>query len=202
MKKNFFTILSSLVMLLMIAIIITEPLNAETPDLNLPPSTVDVRMLAKYGTVAWFDMILSGIPEGYDITNGVYQGWCIQEDVYMIRNVNHAIVLYSSYDPDMPENYKDEDWNKVNYVINNKNGYNKDSIQEVIWYYIDESDTSDPDAIALIEEANQYSDFIPKPGELIAILVEGYYTGNDTTIQRTFLELEIPAIPTQASLDD
>ena len=143
-----------------------------------------VTMNAEYGPDSWFDMILSDVPDGFDVTDGKYTGWCIQKSIFMTQDVNHTVLLYSSYDPNMPDCFKNDNWDKLNYIINNKNG-SRQSIQDVIWYYI-ESDPlpTDPDAQKMINDSDLYGDgFVPQPGQIVAILVEGI---ND--IQRTFFE--------------
>ena len=161
------------------------------PVVELPPTELLVTMRATDGVNSWFNMEISDIPPGYDITNGTYPGWCIQESIRMTRGVNHTVRLYSSYDPNMPEEYRSENWSKINYVLNHKQG-GRDSIQKVIWYYISlDSYPSDPDAQAMIADAEQNdSGFIPQSGEILAILVEGVQT-----IQRTFFEYTIPTPP-------
>jgi len=164
---------------------------ASVSDLELPPTTGYVTMRATDGIDSWFDMNISDVPSGYDITNGTYLGWCAQKSIAMTRGVNHSVRLYSSYDPNMPESYKSENWSKINYILNHKQG-DKNSIQEVIWYYISlDSYPSDPDAQAMIVDADENgSDFIPEDGQILAIIVEGV-----ETIQRSFFEYTIPILP-------
>jgi hypothetical protein len=162
---------------------------ASEPTVRLPTHLVTMR--AEYGDQSWFDMTLSRIPPGYDVTNGPYLGWCVQKDTNMTRGVNHAVRLYSSYDPAMPSNFTNDNWDKVNYVLNNKQG-GRESIQRAIWYYIcnDPYPTNDTDAQAMIADANASGDgFIPSYDEKIAILVDVI---NDIySIQRTFFEFSL-----------
>jgi chitodextrinase len=170
----------------------TLPVTATTsgPDVRLPTDYVTMR--AVYGTESWFDMTLSNISVGYDVTNGQYLGWCVQKDTNMTRRVNHTVRLYSSEDPAMPSNFTNDNWDKVNYVLNHKQG-GRETIQNVIWYYIcdDPYPTNDTLAQAMIADANEnVSDFVLQPGQNIAILVDvinGIYS-----IQRTFFELTLP----------
>jgi hypothetical protein len=163
--------------------------NDSPPEVRLPPNFVT--MLAKYGTNSWFDMTFSDIPAGFDITNGTYLGWCAQENVEMVKNINHTVRLYSSYDPYIPPNFQSENWSKINYILNHKRG-NRDEIQQVIWYYLNfEGYPSDDNSQLMITDANQNgSGFIPHSGEVIAILVNGV-----PEIQRTFFEYTIQSSP-------
>ncbi len=164
------------------------------PTVRLPSGYVT--MLAELGTSIYFKMYLSDVPSGFDIADGEYQGWCCQRSVVMSRGVNHTVALYSSYDPNMPDSFKDENWSKINYILNHKQDYNLDKthLQRVIWYYTHvnyklPSDTaSDADVQRLISNVDENgSDFCPEPGDVIAILVSC-----DTSVQRTFLELSLP----------
>lgn len=158
------------------------------PVVELPPTTHYVTMRATDGINSWFDMEIKDIPFDCDIANGTYLGWCAQKDIEMTRGVNHTVRLYSSYDPNMPISYDGAvNWSKINYILNHKQG-NRDSIQKAIWHYIHlDNYSSNPDAQAMIADADQNgSDFIPKTGEVLAIIVEG-----TETIQRSFFEYVI-----------
>jgi hypothetical protein len=110
-------------------------------------------------------MTLSNITgtSNFDITNGTYPGWCIQKNIEMTQNVNHRVALYSSYDPSMPDDFKSENWDKINYIINHKKG-DRESIQKAIWNYTDnENCSSDPDAQAMVDDAEQNGlGFVPR----------------------------------------
>ena len=178
----------------------TIPITAASsgPVVRLPTEYVTMR--AVYGTESWFDMTLLNVSAGYDVTNGSYLGWCVQKDTTMTRGVNHTVLLYSSYDPAMPVDFQNDNWDKVNYVLNHKQD-GRESIQNVIWFYIcnDPYPTNDTDAQAMIADANANGgDFVPSPGEKIAILV-GTIDGN-YSIQRTFFELTLPSPVTLGDL--
>jgi hypothetical protein len=198
MRKKYFVIMISIVLLCTQFVVAAEDESYAVSNIHIPSGQY-VTMNARYGTSVWFKMNFSGVPDGYDMANGTYTGWCIEKNVYMTRDVNHAVLLYSSYDSNMPDEFKDPDWNKINYIINHRSGYSKYAIQDAIWYYIDEISPSDANASIVIAEADQNgSNFIPKSGELVAILVKGFEDGNDA-IQRTFFEL---ILPTPGSLGD
>jgi len=144
--------------------------------------------------VVFFKMNLSDVPHGFDITDGEYLGWCVQYGIWMSRGVNHTATLYSSYDSNMPDSFQDENWSKINYVLNHKQDYNlyRMQLQTVIWYLIDDNYKLPPNphsnVLKMISDANENgSDFCPEPGDVIAIL-----TSFDTSVQRTILELSLP----------
>jgi len=175
--------------------VMSVPAMGSLPVVELPPTTEDIRMIATDGINSWFDMNISGIPSGYDIANGTYLGWCVQKDTSMRRDVNHAVLLYSSYDPAMPESFLNTNWDKVNYVINHKLG-GRETIQAVIWYFICNGSypSNDTKAKAMITDANNSQasngSFVPQPGQKIVILVD---VGKiEYPIQRAFFEFTLP----------
>jgi len=138
------------------------------------------------GSSSYFDSIISDVPPGYDVMNGEYKGWCVQLGLYIPLATPHTVDLYSSCDDlGMPDSFQNENWGKVNYVLNNKQG-DQDDVQDVIWYYTSAGEyPTDPDAQAMIIDAELYGmDFCPEPEQVVAILADG---GN--SIQRTIFEL-------------
>jgi hypothetical protein len=167
-------------------------IKAQAPNVPLPSTWVTMK--ATRGDVSYFDMSLSGVPSGFDISNGTYHGWCIQRSASMALNVNHTVHLYSSYDPNLPSNLTNQNWPKINYVINHDSQVDWQSIQNVIWYFMCNCTypVNDTDATTMIAEANEQGDiFIPVMGQKIAIIVD--VASADYENQRTFLELTLPS---------
>lgn len=165
---------------------LTMTVAAFDPTVRLPTQLVTMRAVC--GTESYFEMTLSDIPAGFDITNGTYRGWCVQKDIQMTQGVSHTVLLFSSYDSQMPDSFRCENWDKINYVLNHKQG-GRQSVQDVLWYYTNLSQfPSDPDAQAMIADADAHGKgFIPHQGHLMALLIEGV-----PVIQRTFLEFTLP----------
>ena len=165
--------------------------NPSGTIVRLPTQFVTMR--AVDGSESWFEMTLSNISAGFDVVTGQYLGWCVQKDTEMTRAVNHRVLLYSSYDPAMPQSFVNSNWDKVNYLINHKNGSRR-SIQNVIWNYIcgDSIPTDDIHAMAMRADADAFgTGFVPQPGQKIAILVD--VINSVYSIQRTFFELTLPS---------
>jgi hypothetical protein len=195
--------ISIIVVVLTFLISTTNVIIANDSSLNirLPPGFVT--MLTKWGSNSTFEADLFNVPNGYDISNGTYSDWCVQINKEMTVNVNHTVRLYSSYDPNMPPNFRSENWSKINYVLNHKQG-NKKSIQTAIWYYINFTSyilnneslvksgyILDNDFWAMIADANENgTGFVPHSGQNLAILINGV-----PDIQRTFIEYIIPKSP-------
>ena len=108
----------------------------------------------------------------------------------MDRGVNHAVVLYSSYDPLIKDQYCNDSWEKINYLLNDKQEGSRESIQSVIWYYTCNQPypSNDSSAQALINDTEEhYQNFTPLEGQIIAIYIQGI-----SEIQQTFFELRLP----------
>ena len=156
----------------------------ECPCINLPEDPVT--MIAEDGAESYFDIYLSGIPDGYDITNGFYLGWCVDRSTAMPRGEPHEVMLYCSYDPEMPDSFQDDDWDKVNYILNNKQG-DKDDVQDAIWNLIDNKPYADITPVAQDMVDSAEDGFCPSPGDILAILADG-----GTEIQRSIFEFPLP----------
>jgi len=64
-------------------------------------------------------------------------GWCIDQGHSMCYDPMQ-VTLYSSYDSIINQLYPDEDWDKVNYLLNHKHpSASVMDIQNAIWYFID-----------------------------------------------------------------
>jgi hypothetical protein len=66
-----------------------------------------------------FDIELSDVPAGYDISNGTWTGWCTDSEVLIFLGTSYDSNVYCSENSSMPPYANDdEQWGKVNYVIN------------------------------------------------------------------------------------
>ena len=119
----------------------------------------------------------------------------MEEDVLVIPRENYTATMYSSFDPDLetkcPICY-DEDWDKVNYIINNKHpSATRLEIQAAIWCFIDSGNCtlSSPIAQQMITQANLYgNNFKPLAGQLLAIIIKPDYATSKR--QLTFIEVD------------
>ena len=84
------------------------------------------------GDEGWVDQ--DEIP--YNVWNGYWLGWCVDEDHNVYVGPEYDIDFYSSYDDSMPDPCKDPDWPYVNWVINNKGGATPEQIQKTIWFFV------------------------------------------------------------------
>lgn len=185
MKKSII-VLSMCILVALPALTMTA---AAEDTILLPGNEIDVRMVAVYdpGVQSRFDITLSNIPDGYHVTNSEYPGWCAQKNLAMYIGVSHSVRLYSSLAP-LPSIFLDKSWDKINYILNHKQGI-KNNIQNAIWFYTDDQDLSnDTVAQAMVNDAEANgTGYVPQVGGTVAIPIQGR-----TEIQLSFLELIVP----------
>ncbi|MGQ9583521.1 MAG: hypothetical protein ACUVV6_08440 [Thermoplasmatota archaeon] len=109
-------------------------------------------------------------------TGTYYVGWCVDRTT-TISGKSHTFAVIPWYDTEgLPDDEDDENqWNEINYVLNNKDSYTATEIQNAIWYFTGDLSTNDltENEKALVEgaEANGAS-FCPGPGEWMAVLLQ------------------------------
>ena len=131
----------------------------------------DVTMYVVDGTESYFLITLSGIPAGEDISDGDYLGWCIDRNHIMPREDDLTVVLYSSLNP--PESLTSKEWDKVNYLLNNKDSYSMNDIQLAIWHFTGwwNYENLPSSAKAIVDEVDANGDgYVPGPGDVLAVI--------------------------------
>jgi len=147
------------------------------------------------GSNSYFKISLNGVPvNGWIPFNDDYHGWCVDIEQHVSANTWYDdSLLYSSLNPDIPSCMQDdEDWNKVNYLLNQiyadtlespYDGASKEDIQQAIWYFTDagyyvnkftDDGWSGDSTIVneIIDDVNANGeDFIPIQGEIFAIII-------------------------------
>ncbi|MEK6819017.1 MAG: hypothetical protein AABY10_03730 [Nanoarchaeota archaeon] len=142
--------------------------NAElifTPSINHSPSNFLVK--------------LDNVPSGFGpINNSVYGGWCVELSKSILSMINYNATLISSLDPDLLTKCPlcaGVQFDKINYIINHKPaGVPASDVQIAIWHFTPLGiDTQDPDALAIIAEAEAFGDgFLPTKGQFVAVVVK------------------------------
>jgi hypothetical protein len=150
---------------------VVAPVRAAA-TLNLPSTLVTI--IVTEGNESHFNEVLSNVPEGYDVTNATYLGWCIDASTTMTRNETFGGQLYSSLSPPAG-NWSTARWDVVNYILNHKQGNNTDT-QQAIWFFINNTisfqQTLTPAANATVEDAlANGTGFSPNPGQIVAGIV-------------------------------
>lgn len=130
--------------------------------------------------------------ELYDVKNNTtYYVWCLDQNMPVATGYLHNVWLYN-LDEDLPDDLvnvpkgtvtveelfkKDYDgyyinFNKILYIINNRNGYGKPEVQSAIWHYSMGADNFTPPPepyysryLQLVNAAESYGDgYLPPPG--------------------------------------
>lgn len=142
------------------------------------------------GSKSIFDVTLSGIGPGFDITDGTYPGWCLQRGV--TGNAS-PVTLYPTDDPAaMPADAQGLPWNKINYLLNHKNGSFLE-IQDAISILIGQrvAVPGTPPALMAAEAEANGGSFVPGPGQVLAVLLYSDGFSGDM-YQEMIIEVEVP----------
>jgi len=187
-KKRLFLFFAALV-----GFIVLTTIAWMMPCPDLPTTPVNANYVI-YGVNSFFDITLSGIGSGFDISDGVYRGWCI-EDNHMANTT--PVYLHCSYSASLPANLGFTPWDLVNYLLNHKQGTWQD-VQAALWLLVWGSSSTlpvTPTAEAMVADALANGPgYIPGPGEVVAIIL---YTGDGIGIgyggwQDAIIEIPIP----------
>ncbi|MHC4661323.1 MAG: SdrD B-like domain-containing protein [Planctomycetota bacterium] len=172
-------------------------LASDAPAVNLPPDSITVRIYQS--SEAYISTHLYDVPEGYDVAAGDNLGWCVDPYNLVYLWMPYSAVLYSSCDECVPEMYPEldaGDWNRLNYMLNHKQGAWQD-VQSAIWL------TFKPEyGLPPGHEYNQFvenmmndavafgADYVPGGGDVMAIVVFIAYN-----VQLTVFEWTVPPCP-------
>lgn len=195
-KKIIITVF--IAMFLLIPVYVSEDVeDGCMPEINLPtdPVTMCLTLFPSPEYEATFKVELEGINGFFDVMNGTYLGWCVE---YGVGNANCIdVILNSSYNP--PDHLIHENWTKINYILNNKEGDWSD-VQRAIWYFINYGPWDwyqnwgpfsgvSPAAQSMIDNAKLYGDdFCPGYGDIIAVICD---QGVDRDFQLAFIEVTL-----------
>lgn len=162
--------------------------NGCNPGLTLPEDPVT--MVVEPGIpVSYFKTKLSGVPPGYSVNNGEYLGWCSDADHIIQQYWSYKdTYLYSSYDSSLPIHLSHQNWSKVNYILNHKQGNDVYQILYAIYYLLDFGDHGlDDIGWSMVNAANMYgSNYCPGFGDITAVIADA-----GINVQRTIFELPL-----------
>jgi hypothetical protein len=155
--------------------------------LNLPATPITVvHGPWNAGTLgSTLDITLSNVPAGFDVTNGTYAGWCI-EDNHQNNAPGTAVTIYEP---------SGGFWGSINWLINNRGGYGAWDVQVAIWMLTGTNTAFvTPGAQMLYNLAVANSGFVPGPGQLVAVrIIDDNAVAN--MYQDTIIEVRIPYTP-------
>lgn len=155
-----------------------------SPYILLPSD--EISMQVDYpGTDCYYNVILCDVPSGYHVSDGIYLGWCVDKHHYIDPDKVYKARMYSSYDPENPK--PNPNWDKVNYILNNKRGTRRD-IQEAIWYFVEGEEPLTEGGRNLVNDAEKNGEgFVPAPGQILAVIL---WIDNKTQV--SIIEVSVP----------
>ncbi|MDG6257815.1 MAG: hypothetical protein QCH35_09515 [Methanomicrobiaceae archaeon] len=176
--------------------------------LNLPDDPVTLR-ITSLGGDAYINVQLSNIDAGYDIENGEYPGWCADADDFIYYPVDYnSCTLFSSYDDAVPNYVAVDDWDRINYIVNQfRDGEYPDAtyqeVQAAIWYftprdhevsqYVADAGWTINEGIYqdIVDDADTNGDgFFPGYNDVVGIVCD-----NGQCVQVVFVELIFTPVP-------
>jgi len=166
---------------------------------KLPQEPVEMRV-SYPGDKSEFKTTLAEIPEGYDVSDETYLGWCHDENKPISSGKSYEVTLYSSCDENLPTHLQDENWNMVNYILNHKQSAIWPDLRAAIWYFTYRVKYLSDKAQAIVNDAMKNGvDFVPEPGQVIAVICDA-----GPKVQITFIEgiLSVCAVPIAPELPD
>lgn len=197
MKSSISKIISRswiIITILMLSIVVGSV--AAQDGLVLPSDIVFIEV--KDGVDSYFNTNLTGVPEGYSVTDGIYNGWCVDVRTEMSRSpAVHGVKLYSSLAA--PGELAGEPWDMINYILNHKQGVAID-VQQAIWYFMHMDGNYTPTrelAWAMINDAlANGSGYVPSRGEILAVICYPVilFPGQKDT-QVSIIEIANPVVP-------
>ncbi len=169
------------------------------PEISLPEESIIMYTWEK--PVDWPTMFKNELTEiyaQYDVMNGTYKAWCVDYGTSIPEGYSnpHPVKLYNSYQP--PDHLSNENWHKVNYVLNHKLG-DRNDVQRAIWYFVNFGSWDwnytgylegpiTQNVYDMVDDANANSeDWCPECGDTIAVI-------NDPGIEHDFQITIIEAI--------
>lgn len=144
-------------------------------DASLPQTTVMMRGWSTNGSYSYWRFQLAGVPTGYDIYDGYWNGWCAEQTTYMYPNTWYEVTPWSTLKSGIPRRCRNTGWDNVNYLLNHKHpNATLWDIQAAIWYLLGNGGyPTDAEARAMADDAQQNGDgFIPTPGDKIAVVLD------------------------------
>lgn len=168
--------------------------------LNLPGYQVDVAWtwLGAAGVNSTANVTLSNVGVGYDVMDGDYAGWCV-EDNGMLPGL--MTTLYDSTCPasELPAGINQVPWDKVNYLLNHKNG-TVPEIQAALWlltYGVSNGFPVTPAAQAMYDDADlNGGGFVPMAGDTVAVILyfDGIQPDPNDSMQEVIIEVDMPSM--------
>jgi hypothetical protein len=166
------------------------------------PSTATGSVVS--GSTSYLDITFSSTnPLPSDMQyNRAYPGWSLDSTSEILPDAN-TFQIYSSLGT-IPATIPAVDWNKINYIINNKGTADKYAIQAAIWHYGENAipadfpvfDQQECDKLIAAADTNG-ENFVPTSGQKYAVILNVPVSGSNAPKGTQFIivELPFPSIP-------
>jgi len=189
---------------------------ADPPGINLPTAPVTATFVENFtppGGTSYFTTTLSSVPPGYDVGNSEYIAWCA--DPYSgpppaTNTPPSQVTLLSTYGTSPLIASSTVPWNKINYLLNHKNGEPNNVVQPAIWFLItgvrDAWNPPNPtwscpldsacDLLVTAADTNGGS-FVPGPGQVVAVFMYNNGISFNPIVDDGWQDtiMEVPVLP-------
>ena len=176
-------------------------IGCDSGILNLPCEEVAVDHGPWLGGAnSTLDITLGNVPDGFDVTDGTYTGWCLEDNLKPDLDATLPLVDSTCDEGDLPPTYQPIPWDKVNYLLNHKQG-DKFDIQNALYYIAGTQSgaTPPPNSVvqAMIDDANANGGgFEAGPGQVTAAVIYvdgiGKFGADPDDYQDTIIEVTVP----------
>lgn len=181
----------------------------DTPDLLLPP-WMNLPMGTEFdftlsnganGASSYWDIAIANVPDGYDIWNGDYAGWCADEGVTIGAGLHCMNAMSSLYPENLPDYWlttlpsgpdaltRLDAICAANWLWNNEGDYvyTINQMQNALWNLFNNKAVSGI-AKTMADDARDHCDFSPLPGGWAAIFFAPCDASN--ALQMTFFVVD------------
>lgn len=181
------------------ALPVLAPPSLAAGVLNLPavPVGVTQQWHGALGNPGTLTATLAGVPAGFDVTNGQYPGWCMEDNFR--PDLSSSLTLYDSTDApgNLPLTYQGKPWDKINYLLNHKGNALVTDVQVALWLLMDYYNGTFPitpaaQALAAAANANG-AGFIPGNQQVVAVLIYADGIG-PAGYQDTLIEVKLEVL--------
>ena len=106
----------------------------DVPPLSAQVTNPPILSVTDNFPVSFMRTKFSHLPAGHIVSNGTYTGWCVDYQGEIVSGYDYRAALYRSDGP-LPAHLQNANWDRVNYLLNHKQGDSID-VQNAIWHFI------------------------------------------------------------------
>lgn len=141
--------------------------NADEMKLKIHSSCGDLpdQLTISYSSVStsYYLKVKFSDGSGDILSDTQYNGWCAHNGLEGIPIEHDVLNAYCTLELDTY-------WNKINWIINNRTGYDRMQVQNAIWHYIHGTSVTGG-ALTLVTAADSHGSFCPGIGQKYVILL-------------------------------